>query len=144
MRFRYAPFLAAAAVLAGCAQPPASPAPQAPLLETYWRPVEIEGVPFAAIRGAREPHIVLSGNGNRVRGFTGCNNLAGGFEQDAGALRFMALAMTRMACLPESDLEARFVSALNATVSQRITGAILELRDKQGKARMRLEARSLK
>ena len=51
---------------------------------------------------------------------------------------------TRMACLPESDLEARFLSALSATTSQRVAGETLGLRDRDGKLRMRLEARYLK
>ena len=127
-----------AAALAACAQPPA--AERAPLLGTYWRAIEIEGAPYSAPAGAREIHLVFSGE--RVSGFTGCNSLSGGFEQDAGSLRFKALAMTRMACLPVMALEARFVSALNATASQHIAGTVLELRDKQGKVRVRLEARN--
>jgi heat shock protein HslJ len=149
MMVRLAWFLAAAAILPGCAQPPAgtnpsSRPPQPQLLETYWRPVEIEGTPFSPRPGVREPHLVLSGQGNQVRGFTGCNNLAGGFELDRDSLRFKPLATTRMACLPQSDLETRFLSAINATVSQRITGELLELRDGKGKVRMRLEARSVR
>lgn len=121
---------------------PRSPA-QAALLGTHWRPVEIDGKPVAIRPGAREPHFMLSAEGNRVHGFTGCNNLAGGFEQGADGFRFKALATTRMACLPESDLETRFLSALNVTASQRIVGETLELRDRDGKLRMRLEARYL-
>jgi copper homeostasis protein (lipoprotein) len=122
---------------------PRSPA-QAALLETYWRPVEIERKPVVIRPGNREPHFVLSAAGNSVRGFTGCNNLAGGFTQGADGFRFKALAATRMACLPESDLEARFLSALNATTSQQVVGETLELRDRDGTLRMRLEARYLK
>ena len=145
MHSRLAWLLAALAVLASCAHEPAPHTPPAAsLLETYWRPVEIEGAPYAARPGTREPHLFLSGEGNRVRGFTGCNNLAGGFERDAGGLRFKSLGTTRMACLPEMDLEMRFLSALHATASQRIAGGTLELRDKEGKVRMRLEARDLK
>lgn len=122
---------------------PRSPA-QAALLETYWRPVEIESKPVVIRPGTREPHFVLSAAGNRVRGFTGCNNLAGGFAQGVDGFRFNGLATTRMACLPESDLEARFLSAINATTSQQVVGETLELRDQDGKLRMRLEARYLK
>jgi copper homeostasis protein (lipoprotein) len=122
---------------------PRSPA-KAALLETYWRPVEIEGKPVAVRPGTREPHFLLAAAGNRVRGFTGCNNLTGGFELGADGFRFKALATTRMACLPESDLETRFLSALEATAAQRIVGETLELRDQGGKLRMRLEARYLK
>jgi heat shock protein HslJ len=147
MNCRLAAFLVAAA-LAGCAQAPG--APQAPLLETYWRPVEIEGVPVPARPGTREPHLMLSTGGalvltgsNRVQGFTGCNNVSGAFELDAARLRFKPLATTRMACLPANDIEGRYLSALNATASQRITGKVLELLDAEGKVRMRLEARAL-
>jgi heat shock protein HslJ len=136
-----ASFLAAATVLiAGCAQPPAA-ATQASLLGTYWSAVEIEGVPYAAWPGTREPHLVFSGEGSRVRGFTGCNNLTGAFEQDAERLRFKPLATTRMACLPENEVEGQFTSALGATATQRIAGNTLELRDRDGKVRMRLEGR---
>jgi heat shock protein HslJ len=79
-----------------------------------------------------------------VRGFTGCNNLVGGYEQGADGFRFKGMATTRMACLPANDIEARFVAALNAATSIRIVGDALELRDKDGKVRMRLEARYLR
>ena len=120
-----------------------SPA-KAALLETYWRPVEIEGGPVAVRPGTREPHFVLSAEGKRVRGFTGCNTLAGAFAQGADGFRFKALAVTRMACVPDNDLETRFLTALDATAAQRVVGETLELRDRDGKLRMRLEARYLK
>lgn len=131
-------FLAAVVVLAGCAQQPAAP----PSLAGYWRTVEIEGMPYKAPAGAREVHLVFSDE--RVTGFTGCNSLTGGFERNGERLRFKPLAMTRMACLPTGDLETRFVSAVNATASARVSGSRLELLDGEGKVRMRLEARDPK
>jgi heat shock protein HslJ len=128
---------------AGCALDQDSPA-RASLLETYWRPVEIDGKPVVIRAGTREPHFVLSRNDHRVRGFTGCNNLAGTFEQGADGFRFRQLLSTRMACLPQNDLEAEFLAALEATAAQRIVGESLELLDKDRKVRMRLEARYLK
>lgn len=117
----------------------------ASLLETYWRPVEIEGEPVALQAGTREPHFVLSREGSRMRGYTGCNSLAGGFEQDAEGFRFKSMVATLMACLPAAnDLHARFVAALTATASIRLAGDTLELRDREGKVRMRLEARYLR
>jgi copper homeostasis protein (lipoprotein) len=116
---------------------------KASLTDTYWRPVEIEGQPVAIHAGTREPHFVLLRDG-RVRGFTGCNNLMGGYEQGADDFRFITVATTRKACLPASDIEGRFLAALNATASVRITGDALELRDKEGKVRMRLEATYLR
>lgn len=110
------------------------------LFNTYWRPVEIDGEPVAAAPQQREPHFILSTD-RRVRGFTGCNRMTGGFEQDVEGLRFSALATTRMACQPAAArIEARFLDALNATAAQRIVGDSLELSDANGQLRMRLEA----
>jgi len=124
-------------------------APQAPgrasLVETYWRPVEIDGQAVVIPAGTREPHFVLSRDGSRVRGYTGCNNLTGAFEQGADGFRFKGMIATLMACLPEAnDIQARFVAALNATSSVRLAGEALELRDRDGAVRMRLEARYLR
>jgi copper homeostasis protein (lipoprotein) len=112
---------------------------KASLTDTFWRAVEIEGQPVVIHPGTREPHFVLLREGS-VRGFTGCNNLTGSYEQGAGDFRFQSMATTRKACLPASDIENRFVAALNATASVRVVGEALELRDKEGKIRMRLEA----
>jgi heat shock protein HslJ len=123
-------------------------APQAPaqasLLETYWRPVEIDGKPVVVRPGAREPHFVLRREGDRVNGFGGCNAFTGSFEQGAGEFRFKMIASTQMACLHDSELETRFLSALHATASHWIVGEALELRDLEGKIRVRLEARYMK
>ena len=61
--------LVAAAIAGGCAQLGGigTEAPAA-LLETYWRPVEIESKPVVIRPGTREPHFVLSAAGNSVRG----------------------------------------------------------------------------
>ena len=118
-----------------------APVPKVDLLETYWRAVQIDGRPLVRRAGTREPHIVLRREGSRVSGFAGCNSLAGGFRQDRDMLTFGNLAMTRMACVGEGDaIEAAFTKALGSTVSWRITGNTLELRDAQGAARMTLEA----
>lgn len=118
---------------------------QASLTNTYWRPVEIDGEAVLLESAQREPHFVLSDPGSRVHGSTGCNRLMGGFEQDADGLRFKSLATTRMACPPSvAQLEARFLEALSAVVSQRIIGESLELRDASGQLRMRLESRYMR
>jgi heat shock protein HslJ/uncharacterized lipoprotein NlpE involved in copper resistance len=116
-------------------------APRVGLLNTYWRAVEIDGQRVPA-RATVEPHLVLSADGNGVRGSTGCNRLTGRFEQGADELRFKALATTRMACAsPAREVEAPFLAALGETTSQRIVGETLELRDARGTVRIRLEAR---
>jgi copper homeostasis protein (lipoprotein) len=139
--------LAAALLLAGCSAvtQPTAPGPDAALVDTYWTPVEIGGSPVSLHPGTREPHLILRREGSRVTGFTGCNKLAGGFEQDGASLRFGNLAMTRMACVGEAGnkLETAFTQALGATDSYRIGGDTLELRDATGTVRMRLTGRPL-
>lgn len=129
--------------------PGATCAPQAAgraeLLDTYWRPVEIDGAPVRIQLGTREPHLVFAKEGSRVRGYAGCNTLTGSYNLNGEALYFGLLAATRRACIGDGDaLEAAFFKALHATASQRITGESLELRDADGKTRMRLEARYLR
>jgi heat shock protein HslJ len=129
-----------AAIGGGCATP--SVAPPTELLDTYWRAAQIDGQAVVRRPGTRELHIVLRREGSRISGFAGCNNLAGGFRQDRDMLSFGNLAMTRMACVGEGDaLEAAFTKALGSTVSWRIAGNTLELRDAQGTTRMILEAK---
>ncbi|HVO84615.1 MAG TPA: YbaY family lipoprotein [Syntrophobacteria bacterium] len=118
---------------------------KASLLETYWRPVEIEGRSVTVTPGQQEPHLILSGQGNHITGFTGCNRLTGRFEMGAEGFRFKELATTGMACLPPTaEMETAFLAALNSTVSQRIVGDMLELRDAKGTLPMRLEVRYLR
>ena len=111
------------------------------LLDTRWRLVEIDGQPVSMVEGQREPYLQLSGEGNRVRGFGGCNAFSGAFEQGSDGFRFLGLASTRKACPTEAMAqEARFLKALHATASRRIVGDSLQLRDAGGTVRARFEA----
>jgi heat shock protein HslJ len=134
-------------LLAGCAALVPSPEQQPPLAvnlaETYWRLTEVDGKPVPSQPGAREPHIVLSRENARVTGFAGCNSLSGTYRRLSGdSLVFGPLAMTRMACAsPAANaLEAGFVKGLDQVSWYRITGIVLELRDKSGEALIRMEA----
>jgi heat shock protein HslJ len=133
-----------AALSAGCAATKPATAPAAELLETYWRPVEIDGKPVLIHPGAREPHLVLQKEGSRLRGYAGCNSMAGGYVLQGEALRFGPMAVTRRACLGDGadELESAFLAALGATAGYRIIAESLELRDAAGKLRTKLEARN--
>jgi putative lipoprotein len=146
MGLRSGVLLLIAALVAGCAgTSPSQAASRAELLETYWRPAEIDGNPVRLQPGAREPHLVLHKEGSRLRGYAGCNSMSGGYVLQGEALRFGPMAMTRRACLGDggNDLESAFVAALGATTSYRIIAESLELRDAAGKLRIKLEARNL-
>jgi copper homeostasis protein (lipoprotein) len=113
----------------------------AALLNTRWRLVEVDGQPVTLAAGEREPFLQLSGEGNRVRGFGGCNVLSGRFEQGSDGFQFKALASTRRACAGAAGAqEASYLAALQATASRQIVGDALWLRDAQGRVRLRFEA----
>ena len=116
---------------------------QVALLNTYWWAVEIDGRPVTVDPDVRGPHLLLASAGNDVRGATGCGTLTGSFEQGADSFRFVGLATSRPTCPSEVDyLETRFLNALNATASERVVGATLELYDASGTLRVLLEATS--
>ena len=136
--------IASCALFAGCAQTDGSKS-QARLVETYWKAVELEGKPVEVKAGAREPHMVLRSDKNAVSGFSGCNSFHGSYEIAGSGLRFKGMAVTRMACLDTAaDLENRFLSAINAVATQKLSGETLELQDGSGKVRARFESRYMK
>ena len=123
---------------------PAKAKPDAALVGTYWRAVEIDGSPVTPQSKKREAHLVLMSEGKRVSGSTGCNRFTGTFEQTATGFRFSKMAATKMACPPPLDAQERaFLQALNVTATVRISGNTLELMDSSGRVHMRLEARSI-
>ncbi len=118
--------------------------PDEPLLDRYWRVLEIDSKPVTVVSNRAEPHLVLAAK-NRTHGSDGCNRFNGGYETSGQTLHFARLASTMMACMPPVDQMAReFVGAISATASYRIQGKQLTLLDGEGRVRMRLEATALK
>lgn len=117
--------LAAVPSAAGRGEAPAT----ATLHNTYWKLVELGGQAVTMLPGQqREVRITLSDEGARLTGFSGCNQLMGGYVQDGQALQFTQLAGTRMACPPPLDaLERKVHQLLGATTGQRIEGQQLSL-----------------
>ena len=113
----------------------------ASLVNTRWRLVEIDGQPVTVAEGRREPWLQLSADGNRARGFGGCNHLSGRFEQGSDGFMLKRLASTRTACPGVAgQQEARYVEALRTIASRRVAGDALKLSDAQGRVRLRFEA----
>jgi len=113
----------------------------AQLLNTLWRAVEIDGQAVSVLPVGRELTLQLSTEGNRVRGNSGCNTLAGRFEQGSDGFLFKGLSLTRKACPGDAgEQEARFIAALRDTAQRRIVGEALHLRDATGTVRLRFEA----
>jgi len=129
----------AALLLAGAGPGQAA---DAALMGTYWRAMEVDGKPVTPLPEKREAHLVLTSEGKRASGSTGCNRFTGTFEQTGDSFKFSdKMAVTKMACPPPINaLEMAFLQALRATAAVQVSGNTLTLKDASGKALMSLEA----
>lgn len=119
------------------------PVPDEPLVDRYWRAVEIAGNPVVVIDHRVPAHVVFDMH-QHTHGSDGCNRFNGEYVTAQG-LRFGRLASTRMACAPPVDAVARdFTSALSKTANYRVSGRKMELLDAENRVLMRLDATSLK
>jgi len=101
--------------------------PAAPLVNTYWRLVSLDGMPVSVPEGGREPYILLEEDGQFAASM-GCNQMSGTYEMTETALRFSQVRSTLMACPgPASDLEARFKRWLPHAASRRLDGRTLDI-----------------
>jgi heat shock protein HslJ len=101
------------------------------ITEKYWKLVELMGKEVVKNEQMqKDPHIIFKSEGNRVNGYTGCNSFFGSYEiQKGNILRSSNVAMTRMACIDET--ETGFVRVLNTADSYLVKDDTLFLyRDK--------------
>ena len=124
---RLMPLAAAITLAAGCAST-APTSSKASLTNTYWKLVELDGARVSMTpEQEREVRITLGDNG-KVTGFTGCNQVMGGYTVAADVLRFTQLAGTRMMCPPPAmQLESAVLANLNSVTGFRIDGEQLIL-----------------
>jgi heat shock protein HslJ len=99
----------------------------ASLRDTYWRLAAAYGRSITAVKGAPEPHMVLSSEVTRVHGHLGCNRFSATYSHGGSSLSFRAVAATRMACPDAMETEAAFARVLEETNSYRIEGETLYL-----------------
>lgn len=93
-------------------------------------------------RNQATPYLIFDKAQDRVTGSSGCNRFFGGFEMDGTALRFAAMAGTRMACAAGMDLEQAFLTTFDAVTQFRIDNDRLYLTDPSGTVLMELVASS--
>ena len=110
-----------------------SPVADASLTNTRWLLRSLGSERLQTAAGQRPPFLqfVPADEGNRVHGYSGCNQFNGGYSQGHGRLGFGNLAVTGMAC-PEMELEARFLHMLQAVSSFDIQAGWLILSDPGG------------
>jgi putative lipoprotein len=116
------------------------PKPDASLINTYWKPVELRGRPVTTGAGQRELHMVLTGRNNRVRGFSGCNRFLGHYAVSNDQLYFNQLASTQMMCFEAMEQEQQFLEALGSATRFEIKGDVLMLYTTDGPEILRFEA----
>jgi putative lipoprotein len=116
------------------------PKPDASLSNTYWKLIELQGQPVLNGAGQREPHMVLIGRGNKIRGFSGCNRFFGHYAASNDQLYFNQLSSTQMVCFETMEQEQRFLETLGETSRFEIKGDVLMLYAVDGRVILRFEA----
>jgi len=118
--------------------------PDASLTNTYWKLIELNGQPVALGAGNQELRMVLTSEGDRVQGFSGCNKFTGNYQQGDTQLHFKPLASTRMACITGMEQEKHFLDMLGNVVRYALIGESLSLYDRQNQLILRFESVYLK
>lgn len=114
---------------------------QAPLLNTYWKLVQLgDGPHVSAYDNQPEPHLVLEVGSGRFHGAGGCNRLRGNYSLDGRWLRLSAAGGTRMACVQGMRREQLLMATLAQVSSYAVQGQKLVLSDAEGRALLRFEA----
>lgn len=118
----------------------ASSHPDASLTNTYWKLLEINEQPASLGAENKELHMILTGDGSKVRGFSGCNRFMGSYKQDHSQIQFGPLAGTMMACMEGMEQEHNFLRTLESSERFTISGEKLTLYDADNKLTMRFES----
>jgi heat shock protein HslJ len=147
MRLRHLPILCLL-TLGACSHDP-SPATSATdtkstaeLLNTYWKLARLGEQVITTPEGAREIHMVLHSENQRVAGFSGCNSMMGSYVLEGASLRFAQMAGTMMACAGTGmNLERDFLSVFSQAARWEIRGETLTLRDANGQMLAVFESR---
>lgn len=107
-------------------------APASALTGTHWTLVTLAGRPVA-MPPERAPSLTLDEGEGRAFGSTGCNRYTGGYELDGASLSFPPnMAVTRMACLENMEIDGQFTQALSHVRGWQLDAGILSLLDEQG------------
>jgi len=107
-------------------KPSKVPSSLATLEDTYSRLVEMNGNPVMTPEGVKEAHFILSSAGN-IKGFGGCNTLAGGYTHGESNIKFTVVS-TKMMCADEQmEIETFFTKTLTSSDAYKIVGEVLDL-----------------
>lgn len=99
----------------------------ASLVDRDWELVALGGKTDPVGAGGKPITLRLDSADSRAAGFGGCNRYTGSFELSGAALKFGAVASTRMACDQGMDLEGLYFPALGTVQSWKIVDSLLVL-----------------
>jgi heat shock protein HslJ len=135
--------------LCACAHEATSTAATAPaparstaqLLNTYWKLTQLGELVITTPSGAREIHFVLHSENQRVAGFSGCNRMMGSYVLKGDRIKFDQMGGTMMACVPDLELERKFLAMFPQVARWQIKGETLGLLNGDGKTVATFESR---
>ena len=97
------------------------------LVEKYWRLTELLGESVTTPEGAKEAHMILKNEDNRVTGTSGCNSFNGSFTlKPHNRISFSRSISTMMMC-PNMDTETKLYKVLQTADSYIIKDDVLVL-----------------
>ena len=110
-----------------------TPRSTAQLLNTDWKLTLLGEQVISTPQDKREIHFVMHAENPRVTGFSGCNQMMGSYVLEGANLRFAQMAGTMMACVPDMELERKFLAMFAQVAHWEIIGETLRLLDADGK-----------
>jgi heat shock protein HslJ len=123
---------------------PARSVSTAELLNTYWKLTQLGELVVTTPQDKREIHFVLHSENPRVAGFSGCNQMMGNYVLNGDQIRFDQMAGTLMACVPDLELERKFLAIFPQVARWKISGETLRLLDAGGATLATFESRYMK
>lgn len=98
-----------------------------PLLQTYWRLRELNGIQVKTFSDQPEPHLILRDKG-QASGSDGCNNFFIGWKKENNSITFSAGGTTLRIC-PQGNEQAMDIHKMFAETDEwSINGSMLEFR----------------
>ncbi|MGB5105152.1 MAG: META domain-containing protein [Candidatus Zixiibacteriota bacterium] len=134
------------AVMCGCGSDKETSAKKAPgtestqavatgdsaIAEKIWALVKLGETEVAVDSGSKAVRIKLEKEENRLSGFTGCNELIGTYQVSADTIVFAHMGLTQTQCPTGRTTEEHLMRALEASMTYRTDGKVLELCDGGG------------
>ncbi len=111
---------------------------------TYWKLMNLGETPVKLGAGEKELFIQFVADSHVIKGFSGCNNFVGSFEEDQGKLTLSTIAGTRKMCMKGMEQEQAFLKSIGKFASYSVNGEVLTIKDNKGVLVATFESRYMK